>query len=144
MFYHFKIKKESNGYWAECLELEGCNAEADTMAEVETNMQDALNLYLSEPFNSKVIFPLPFEKTPKMKGKLVKVSVDSSVAFSFLMRITRLQHHLTLSEMAKKLQYKNINTYAKLERPKTSNPELKTIAKITRVFNNFPIGLVFA
>jgi transcriptional regulator with XRE-family HTH domain len=58
--------------------------------------------------------------------------------------MTRLQNKLTLKEMAKILNYKNINTYAKLERAKTSNPELKTIAKIKSVFTDFPINLILA
>ena len=50
---------------------------------------------------------------------------------------------LTLREMASKLKYKNINTYVKLEKPDTANPELKTIANIQKIFNDFPISLIF-
>jgi antitoxin HicB len=143
MLYHFKIHKTTDGYWAECLELEGCQTQADTREELHNNMEDVLNLYLSEPQNSKLLFPLPFKKTPNMRG-LVKVCVDPSVAFSLLIRMTRLQNKLTLKEMAKILNYKNINTYAKLEKAQTSNPELKTIAKIKSVFTDFPISLILA
>jgi antitoxin HicB len=143
MKYHFKIHKESDGYWAECMELVGCNTEADTLSELETNMEEVLNLYLSEPENSKVLFPLPFKKTLNARG-IMQIPVDPSVAFSCLMRMTRLKHKLTLREMAKKLNYKNINTYAKLERAKTANPELRTIANIKNIFNDFPINLLLA
>lgn len=143
MLYHFKIHKESDGYWAECLELEGCQTQSDTLSELKENMQEVLNLYLSEPQDSKVVYPLPFKKTPKTKG-VVTVYVDPSVAFSFLMRMTRIRNKLTLKEMAKKLNYKNINTYAKLEKAKTANPELKTIAKIKNIFSDFPINLILA
>jgi antitoxin HicB len=143
MLYHFKTHKVTDGYWAECLELVGCQTQADTHEELHVNMEEVLNLYLSEPQNSKLIFPLPLKRTPVVKG-IVKISVDPSVAFSFLIRMTRLQNKLTLKEMAKILNYKNINTYAKLERAKTSNPELKTIAKIKSVFTDFPINLILA
>ena len=33
MEYHFKIHKEKNGYWAECIELSGCNTQGDTLEE---------------------------------------------------------------------------------------------------------------
>jgi hypothetical protein len=46
--------------------------------------------------------------------------------------------------MAKKLNYKNINTYAKLERAKTANPELRTLANIKNIFSDFPINLLLA
>ena len=59
MLYHFKTHREANGYWAECLELEGCRTEADTLAELRDNMEEVLNLYLSETHISQLIFPLP-------------------------------------------------------------------------------------
>lgn len=141
MLYHFKIHKEIDGYWAECLELDGCQTQADTVSELKTNMEEVLNLYLSEPQGSKLIFPMPLKKSPSGTN-IAKVPVEPSVAFSYLMRKTRLQKKLTLKEMAKILNYKNINTYAKLERAKTANPELKTIAKIKHTFSDFPIGLI--
>lgn len=90
MFYHFKIHKENNGYWAECLELEGCQTEANTLVDLKTNMEEVLNLYLSEPQGSKLIFAMPLKKTPNASN-ITKVPVDPSVAFSFLIRKTRLQ-----------------------------------------------------
>ncbi len=141
MFYHFKIHKEADGYWAECLELAGCQTQADSQDDLNTNMEEVLNLYLSEPQGSKLIFPMPLKKSPN-GSNIVRVPVDPSVAFSYLMRKTRLQKKLTLKEMAKILNYKNINTYAKLERAKTANPELKTLAKIKHTFADFPIGLI--
>jgi antitoxin HicB len=141
MLYHFKIHKEIDGYWAECLELDGCQTQADTISDLKINMEEVLNLYLSEPQGSKLIFPMPLKKAPSGTN-ITKVPVEPSVAFSYLMRKTRLQKKLTLKEMAKILKYKNINTYAKLERAKTANPELKTIAKIKNTFSDFPIGLI--
>lgn len=58
--------------------------------------------------------------------------------------MTRIQEKLTLKQMAEKLNYKNINTYVKLERAKTANPELRTLANIKSVFVDFPIELVLA
>jgi antitoxin HicB len=144
MFYHFKIYKESKGYWAECIELEGCYTQADTLDELKTNMQDALNLFLSEPEKSNHIFPMPLKRIPKYKNTIVeKVHVNTSVAFSMLIRQTRIKKKLTLREMADILNYKNINTYVKLERAKTSNPQLKTLANIKEVFADFPVALIF-
>lgn len=143
MYYHFKIHKEASGYWAECLELEGCQTQADTLEELLDNMKDVLNLFLSEPLDSKMIFPMPFQKKVKTKSVL-EVPVDPCVAFSLLMRTTRLKKKLTLKQMTEKLHYKNINTYVKLENAKTANPELRTIAKIKKVFSDFPIGLLLA
>ena len=59
MKYHFKIHKEKDGFWAECLELPGCFTEGDTKEELFANMQDALNTYIEEPEDSKHLAPLP-------------------------------------------------------------------------------------
>jgi len=143
MFYHFKIHKDNDGLWAECLELVGCQTQADSIDELQENMKEVLNLFLSEPTDSKMIFPMPIQKKMKTKN-IIEVEVDPSVAFSLLMRMTRLKKRLTLREMTEKLNYKNINTYAKLENAKTANPELRTLAKIKKVFSDFPIGLLLA
>lgn len=125
------------------MELEGCQTQADTLEELLDNMKEVLNLFLSEPLDSKMIFPMPFQKKVKTKSVL-EVPVDPCVAFSLLMRTTRLKKKLTLKQMTEKLHYKNINTYVKLENAKTANPELRTIAKIKKVFSDFPIGLLLA
>lgn len=142
MFYHFKIHKEGESFWAECVELDGCNTQGDTLEELRENMKEALNLYLSEPEDSKVVFNLPNEYQRKLKN-IERVEVEPSVAFAMLLRRTRLIRKLTLQKMAALLKYKNINTYRKLEKAKTSNPELKTIANVTKHFHDFPIGLLF-
>ena len=115
-------------------------------------MEDALNLY--EPVESKKIHPMPLklkldasnifhENNLKKRIAIVRVKVRSSVAFAMLIRQTRLKRNYTLQKMASLLGYKNINTYVKLEKPKTANPELKTLEKIKRCFADFPIGQIF-
>lgn len=142
MKYHFKIHKESNGFWAECIELEGCSTQADTRSELNENMREVLNLFLSEPESSSLTFPMP--KKQNITKSVVAIEVESNVAFSLLLRMARLKRKLTLREMADKLQYKNLNTYVKLEKATTANPELKTLAKIKKYISDFPINLIFS
>tara|TARA_R110000868_G_scaffold155691_6_gene382154 strand:- start:22045 stop:22473 length:429 start_codon:yes stop_codon:yes gene_type:complete len=142
MKYHFKVHCEDGGYWAECLELEGCQTQADDLVELQANMEEVLNLYLCEPEDSKTIFALP--KKVKSDTKIVEVEVNPCVAFAVLLRMTRLKRNLSMREMAKQLHYKNLNSYVKLEKPQTANPELKTLAKIKRAFKEFPIELVLS
>ena len=67
MKYHFKVHKEGNGYWAECIELEGCLTQTErdpkggSIEELHYNMREALNLYLSESPDSDLIFPRPLQ-----------------------------------------------------------------------------------
>ncbi len=137
MKYHFKVHKEGDGFWAECLELEGCFTQADSMKELGEMMQEALNLYISEPETSTRLANLPDDSIKKAKN-IVEVPVNSEIAFSFLVRYYRIQHGMTQHQVAKKLGFDNINSYQRLERKKC-NPNLKTISKIKSIFPEFSL-----
>ena len=141
MFYHFKVHPEDNGLWAECLELDGCYTQADDMDHLKSNMRQALNLYLSEPENSKVIFSLPIKSSKKPNVYLVEV--DSKVALSFLLRRNRIQHELTQIQVANKLGFKNIWSYQRLEKPSSANPTLSTLNKLQNIFPDLELNLIF-
>ena len=132
MYYHFKIHKEGDGYWAECIELKGCVTQGDTFKELEKNMEEALNLYLDEPDNSDVVFSLPNDE---IEGEdIVEVPVNPKIAFAFMLRMLRRKKGLTQNEIARMLGMKNIYSYQRLERSKQANPSLTTLAKIKKVF----------
>ncbi len=137
MYYHFKIHKDKNGYWAECIELQGCNTQADTKKELYENMKEALNLFLDEPAESNVLFPLPKKRLKAYN--IMKVPVNTRIAFSFLLRRERLLHKMTQKEVAKKIGVKNIYNYQRLEYSKTANPALSTLVKIKEVFPDLNI-----
>jgi len=40
------VEKDAHGYYAYCLELEGCQTQGDTLEEVRANIQEAAELYL--------------------------------------------------------------------------------------------------
>jgi predicted RNase H-like HicB family nuclease len=109
MKYHFKVHKEGNKMWAECLELKGCYTQADSMKELYIMMEEALNLYISEPEDSTRLAKLPDDSIRKSKN-VVEVSVDSEIAFSFLVRYHRIKDGMTQHQAAKKLGFENINS----------------------------------
>lgn len=41
------IEKDENGYYAYCPQLEGCQSQGDSLGEIKTNIQEAIELYLS-------------------------------------------------------------------------------------------------
>ncbi len=142
MRYHFKIHKEGNGYWAKCLELTGCLTQGDSLLELHKNMQEALNLYLEEPTDSIEIAPLPNETIKKAKN-IVEVTVDPLIAFAFMVRYSRLRQGMTQSRAAKKLGFKDIYSYQRLE-AKRCNPTLKIISKIKELFPDFSIDFAIS
>ncbi len=137
MKYHFKIHKEGKGFWAECIELSGCFTEADSIEELRENMQEALNLYIEEPTDSKKLATLPDDSISPSRS-IVEVQVDPSIAFSFMVRYNRIQQGLTQQEVAHKLGFENIYSYQRLENKKC-NPTLKILSQIKKIFPNFSV-----
>lgn len=90
MRYHLKIHKETCGYSAQCIELEGCLTEADTLEDLFVNMQEALNLYIDEPENSKELAALP-DVSIKVSKTILEVPLDPQIAFAFMVRYWRIK-----------------------------------------------------
>lgn len=137
MKYHFKIHKEGKGFWAECIELSGCFTEADSMEELNKNMNEALNLYIEEPKDSKKLAPLPDESI-SLSRNVVEIQVDPAIAFAFMVRYNRIKHGLTQQEVADKLGFEKIYSYQRLEN-KRCNPTLKILSKLKKVYPELSI-----
>jgi antitoxin HicB len=117
MKYHFRIQKEKKGYSAQCIELEGCITQGDTLKELQRNMEEALNLYVQEPADSEDLASLPKDSIRKSKN-VVEVALDPSIAFSFLVRYYRIKHGMTQHQVAKAMGFDNVYSYQRLERRK--------------------------
>ena len=137
MVYHFKIHTEDSGFWAECLELDGCSTEGDTLEELAANAEEALNLYVEETEDSPVTHPLPQKSSAE---DVMEVPVDPQLALSVLLRRLRAEHHFTQKDVANKLGMKNIFSYQRLER--RSNPSLNTLQKLKEVFPDLSLDYV--
>ena len=134
MRYHFKIHRENDSYWAEGIELDGCVTQGETLKELESNLHEVLNLYLAEPDNSPIIFPFP-DATIIKDDDIIEIQANPEILFSKMLRQYRLKHNLTQKQVAQKMGMKNIYSYQRLER--RSNPNLKTLSKLKKVFPDF-------
>ncbi len=115
MKYHFKIHRESGGFWAECLEIPGCMTQGDSKDELFANMQEAINTCLEEPEGGAFLAPLPDDSYTPSRS-VVEVRVDPEIALGFMVRRHRIQEGMTQKEAAKNLGMKNIFSYQRLER----------------------------
>ena len=141
MKYHFKIHKEDDGFWAECLELVGCVTQGDDKEALMENMEEALNLYLQESVDSDYLAELPNEKLHKSVN-IAEVPVDPEVAFAFMVRYHRVKNNLTQKQAAKKMGFKNLYSYQRLE--KKCNATLDMIAKVKNLFPDFSIDFAIS
>jgi predicted RNase H-like HicB family nuclease/DNA-binding XRE family transcriptional regulator len=140
MKYHFKIHREKNGFWAECLELDGCITQADNQEELYKNCEEALNLFLEEPSDSKIIFSLPNDLLDNEKD-IIKIQVEPEIALAVLLRNYRINSNMTQRQVAEMLGMKNIYSYQRLE--KKSNPTLNIINKIHTIFPEIELNQLF-
>lgn len=140
MKYHFSVHKETNGFWAECIELSGCRTQAETLEELKSACFEALNLYLEEPQSSNLVFPLPQDISACNK-KILEIPVEPQIALAVLLRHNRSVLNLTQKEASKKLGMKNIYSYQRLE--KKANPSLQMINKIISIFPAIKFEMLF-
>lgn len=137
MKYNFKVHKEGKGYWAQCIELVGCITEGNSLDELKKNMEEALNLYIEEPQDSKEVYPFPDTSIRESKN-VIKVALDPQIAFAFMVRNTRIKNGLTQQQAAKKMGFDTLYSYQRLEK-KHCNPSLKIISRIKHTFPEFSI-----
>ncbi len=138
MRYHFRIYKEGKGYWGECVELEGCRSQGQSLEDLKKNLKEALDLYLDEPEESGIIFPLP---KWRLRGRnLIALEVDPQIALASLVRSERLKRKWTQKLAAKELGMP-LYSYQRLEHSKTANPEWKTLIKLRKIFPDLDLNL---
>ncbi len=136
MQYHFEVHKEEAGYWAECLELEGCVTEGESLFELKTHAKEALDLYLDEPETSVLSAALP-DDAHQGRENVMEVPVEPGIALAVLLRRYREEHRCTQKEMCERLGMKNLYSYQRLER--RSNPSLETLRKLKKIFPDLSV-----
>jgi hypothetical protein len=82
------------------------------------NCEEALNLFLEEPANSKIIFPLPDDSLDG-EDSVTKIKVEPEIALAVLLRNHRLSSNLTQKQAAAILGMKNVYSYQRLEKKST-------------------------
>lgn len=109
MRYHFQIHEKGKRFLAECIELPGCHTQAESIAELNKNMQEALNLYIEQSMDSKELFPLPDESLMLSNpDNVVEVRLDPLIAFAFMVRYHQIKHGLTRQEAADEIGIENM------------------------------------
>lgn len=140
MYYHFKVHKEGNGYWAECVELDGCFTQGKSMEELKKNMVEALNSHLVEPVESDYLFPEPKEE---ISQRYQEVKVKPEIAFPLLLRNFRLSLKKKQHDFKKILGFSNVYQYQRLEKIGEANPSLKTLALVKEKFPQLNLNKIF-
>lgn len=131
--YPAKIKymAEDNAYLVEFPGLPGCLTEGATLEEAKQNAKEALTGYLASIFDRNIGVPEPTE----VKGKNVwHIEPEPEVTVPIMLRRLRETRKLTQGDIAKVLGI-SYQAYQRLEKPGKSNPTIKTLERLAKVFN---------
>jgi antitoxin HicB len=122
---------EDKSYLVEFPDLPGCLTEGATLEEAKQNAKEALTGYLSSVFERNFKIPGP----SALKGKNIhNIEPGPEVAVPILLRKLRETSKLTQGDIAKVLGI-SYQAYQRLEKPGKSNPTLKTLERLAKVFN---------
>lgn len=131
--YPAKIKylNSDKSYLVEFPDLPGCLTEGDSLDDAIHNAREALTGYLASIFERNLKIPEP----SKVKGKNIHmIEPEPEVAVPVFLRKQREARKLTQSDVAKVLGI-SYQSYQRLEKPGTSNPTLKTLERLAKVFD---------
>ena len=113
-------------------DLPGCLTFGETIEETKANAKEALSAYLESIDSRRLKVPEPSEQ----KGKNIhRVEPDTKVGFAIWLKKQREARGLSQSDIANRLGI-TYQTYQRIEDPARSNPTLKTILKLEKVFEH--------
>lgn len=122
---------EDKTYLVKFPDLPGCLTEGETLEEALHNAKEALTGYLASIFDRDLKIPKP----SSIKGKGVYlVEPEPEVSVPIVLRGLRETKKLTQGDIAKVLGI-SYQAYQRLERPGKSNPTLKTLERLAKVFH---------
>lgn len=111
-------------------DLPGCLTEGETLEDAKVNAREALTGYLASVFEREYRIPDP----TKINGRNIYMIVpEPEVSIPVILRKLRLRKKLTQSDIAKVLGI-SYQAYQRLEKPGKSNPTLKTLERLAKVF----------
>jgi antitoxin HicB len=131
--YPAKIKyiHSDKSYLVEFPDLPGCLTEGDSLDDAIHNAREALTGYLASIFERNLKIPEP----SKMKVRNIHmIEPEPEVAVPVFLRKQREARKLTQSDVAKVLGI-SYQSYQRLEKPGKSNPTLKTLERLAKVFD---------
>lgn len=131
--YPAKIKylPEDKAYLVEFPDLPGCLTDGATVEEARHNAKEALTGYLASVFERNLQVPEP----SALKGRTIHyIEPEPEVSVPILLRKLRETKKLTQGDIAKVLGI-SYQAYQRLERPGKSNPTLKTLERLAKVFS---------
>ena len=130
-------KAAEGGYLVEFIDIPSCITEGDTLEEAKVMAKEAISAMLYSLDSRKMTIPEP--STIKGKG-IYYIEPELKIAFAITLKKERERLGLSQKDVAERLNV-NWTYYQRIENPRKTNPTLKTIEKLQKVFNRRFISL---
>ena len=124
--------REDDTYNVGFPDLPGCLTFGDTIDDAKENAKEALSAYLESIDSRKLKVPASSELTG---SNVFPIEPDTNVGFAIWLKQRREAMGMSQSEVAERLGVA-YQTYQRIEDPARSNPTLKTIVKLEKVFEH--------
>jgi antitoxin HicB len=125
-----KLSEEDKVFEVSFIDFPGCITFGTTLENAKAMAADALTGILESMIDRNLGLPVPSHDRGE---SCYLIEPEPSVAFALWLRGKRKASGMTLTDVADKLGVK-YQVYQKLEDPAKTNPTLKTLAKLEKVF----------
>ena len=127
-----EYEREDDAYNVSFPDLPGCLTFGNTIDDAKENAKEALSAYLESIDSRKLKVPAASELAG---SNVFPIAPDTSVGFAIWLKQRREAMGMSQSEVAMHLGIA-YQTYQRIEDPARSNPTLKTILKLEKVFEH--------
>jgi antitoxin HicB len=122
------IKKSSGSYLVSFVDFATINTWGETLEEALVNAEEALNGCLESDFERGFSLPDP---SNRKRRNVHYIPVRPHIAVALMLR--KLRAGRSQKEIARRLDI-SFQVYQRLENPRKSNPTVKTLEKVARVY----------
>ena len=133
--YPANIVKDNDTYLVSFPDMKNVVTFGTTLDEALNNAEEALNGCIESDFERNFSIPVPSKPD---NDEMYQIPVAAHIAVAIMLR--KLRADLSQIEVARQLHI-SYQVYQRLENPRKSNPTVKTLEKVARVFGKrFELG----
>lgn len=142
--YHLKVHKDGESFWGEFPDLVGCFTDGAMREELAGNAREALMGWITSVVERGSSLRDPSGKIPKPTFRArgsIPISLPLAMGLALQLRWIRESKHLSQQEVARRLNI-SYQAYQRFENPARANPNLKTLEKLSNIYQVPPEKLL--
>ena len=137
IYYHLKVHKYGDTFWGEFPDLEGCFTDGASKEELAANAVEALTGWISSVIKRGFKIPKPTFRAPGS----IPIPLPLAMGVALQLRWIRQSKHLSQQEVARRLGI-SYQAYQRFENPVKANPNLKTLERLSNIYQIPPEKLL--